>query len=177
MAYLLPFRPFVSPWTLGSSNLPKFERCLHRTNLPFGHFDSTSAYSAQRYRWQFQSTVDWSLVLPAPCLSSLALQHFRIQAPFFSLHLVERSVCITLHSESLALRVWLPSLRCQPLKSLEVSFIFQHSGALPFKAFFLLRGRMNSFEFSFPLLRFSTKPFQASYRRSNGLLPQRKPYS
>lgn len=59
--------------------------------------------------------------------------------------------------------------------SLEVSFSFQRSWGLLFRAFLLFDDRFFFYKRVFPLLYFLRKPFQASCRSSSGLLPSKKP--
>lgn len=95
----------------------------------------------------------------APRVSSTSLQHFRTQGPFFSLHRpMKRLENVALLPRSPVLRVWLPSLRCQPLKSLEASFSPQRSWDSPFRALLLLHDQVHFPSEPSPLLRFLRKP-------------------
>jgi hypothetical protein len=91
-------------------------------------------------------------------LSSLTLQHFQIQGPFFSLaHSCTRLRSFALLRRSSALRVWLPSRRLQSLSPLG-DLLSQHSWASPFRAFLLSHGRIGVSASSSPLRCFPRNP-------------------
>jgi len=83
-----------------------------------------------------------------------------------------RIVALTLRSP--VPRVWLPSLRCQPLNPLEASLSPQHSWALPSRAFLLTHDQGSLPKTSLrPCTSLENLP--AFYRCSNGFIPQVKP--
>lgn len=112
----------------------------------------------------------------APRRSFATLQHIQVPRPFFArLRLKSRPVGLAQPTGSPALRVWLPSRRCQLALPLEASFSPQRSWALPFRAFLLPDGRSGvSPRPAAPAL--SRETLTASRRRSSGFLPPGKPY-
>jgi len=106
------------------------------------HFDATLASVTQLCRPALSTVVDDYQQNQAPRLSSPALQHFRSKAPFFALSVARKRLeYIAQYPKSPALRVWLPSLRCQLPQTLETSFSSQRSWASPFKALLLSHDR------------------------------------
>jgi hypothetical protein len=99
-----------------------------------------------------------------PRLSSTTLQHFRISEPFFSLLLTKkRPEAFATTPESPALRVCLPSRRCQLQKPWGTSLSSQHSWASPFKALLLPHEPV-------PLSKYPSTP-ALSHKTLTGLVP------
>lgn len=139
MAYSLPLRPLFS-WTLGSWAL---QRALFVSIKR--HRLSCTSTPPQRFPSHVTAKLsDFIRLQPcrlASCLSSLALQHFRMKRPFFSRPLGSRPGSFASDPGSPARRVWLPSQRCKHLPSLR-NFLPQRSWASLFKAFLHLPGRI-----------------------------------
>jgi hypothetical protein len=114
-----------------------------KANLASQHFDATKASSPQPCRPVTSHDVDYEQPNQAPRLSFRALQHIRPKVPFLPLQVTPKRLRNSAQfPRSPALRVWLPSLRCQPLRTSETSFSPQRSWASPFKAFLLPHDRI-----------------------------------
>jgi hypothetical protein len=101
---------------------------------------------------------------PVPRLSSYTLQHLRTFGPFLPLPLPrKRPDTFATVPESPALRVWLPSRRCQPQKPSEASSSSQHSWASPYRAFLLSHEPV-------PLSKYPSAP-ALPYKTLPGLVP------
>jgi len=100
-----------------------------------------------------------SRVRKAPCLSSPALQHFRIQEPFFSpLRSKKRLNGLPFHPEGSHSGFGYPLYELEVPRPSEASFSSQRSWASPFRALLLLGDRTSRYRPDLPLLRFTTKP-------------------
>jgi len=158
---LLPPLPFLgSPRTVGSSVFSRLrpvftEQNLASPALPLHHSVSHSN-SPPLY---LQPGDLPSRVRKAPCLSSPALQHFRIQEPLFSpLRLKRRLSGLPFHPEGSHAGFGYPLCEHSVLRPSEASFSSQRSWASPFRALLLLGDRSDRYRPDLPLLRFTTKP-------------------
>jgi hypothetical protein len=126
---------------------------------PLVHSDATTASSSQTCHPLLLSLVDQGATKKVPRLSFEALQHMQIRAPFFSPFLRSGvwNTC-ALYSRSPTRRVWLPSRRCKPSRTL--GSVFQPPTLLGFalQSFDPLRRSNDPFESLSPLRRFPTKP-------------------
>jgi hypothetical protein len=112
---------------------------MSQTHL--SHFDATSASFTQTCRKTSNGWVDANFGCQAPRLSCYSLQHLQYRAPLFSPFIERRRKTFALVLRGPALRVWLPSRRCQPLGTLEACFSFQRSWDSLFRALFLPHGQ------------------------------------
>jgi len=158
---LLPPLSFLgSPRTLGSSISGRLRPVFTKQNLAspalplhhsVSHSKSPPIYLQPRDRP--------SRVRKAPCLSSPALQHFRIQEPFFSLLRSKKRLSgLPSHSEGSHAGFGYPLCELIVQRPSEASFSSQRSWASPFRAFLLPGDRFNRYRSNLPLLRFPAKP-------------------
>jgi hypothetical protein len=128
------------------------------SKTPLLRFDSTSAFSTLAHRSDLPAFVDFSrrrstsreLFCPSACPGRSALLRDWVTP--------DVPETFALPPKSPALRVWLPSRRCQLDPPWEASFSSQRSWASPFKALLLPRGRIQAFPGLSPLRRSLRKP-------------------
>jgi len=159
MASFLPFRPYL-PRTLGSSVTEQVSRfdpahsILSCTSTPPARLAPPLAASLPMNHVDH----DPPSTSPSPELSRPSAFPDP-EALLFTLPPVKRPIGFSLPTGSLALRVWLPSLRTSPQRPSEASFSSQHSWASPFEAFLLDRDRLKvSFKPSAPAIAPETVP-------------------
>jgi hypothetical protein len=176
---LLPPRPslaFPGPSGLQPSEPPDVvDQCLRQAS-PLRHFNATSASCPIHSPSPYQRLMPtMSRFQKTPRFGFPALQHFQVSTPFFSRNrLIPRPIGFTLPTGSPALRVWLPSQRCQLSRPSEASFRSPRSWASPFRAFLLFGDPTPvSGPCSAPAL--PCKTCSALHRRSSGFLPPKKP--
>jgi len=158
---LLPPLTFLgSPRTLGSSVFSRLRPVFTKQNLaspalPLHH--SVSHSNSPLLYWQPGDRP--SHVQKAPCLSSPALQHVRIQEPFFSLPRSRKRLSgIPFHPEGSHSGFGYPLCELEVPRPSEASFSSQRSWASPFRALLLPGDRSDRYRPDLPLLRFTTKP-------------------
>jgi hypothetical protein len=172
---LLPPRPslaFPGPSGLQPSEPPDVvDQCLRQAS-PLRHFNATSASCPIHSPSPYQRLMPtMSRLQKTPRFGFPTLQHCQVLMPFLPRNrLIPRPIGVTLPTGSPALRVWLPSQRCQLSRPSEASFSSPRSWAYPFRAFLQLGDpKTVSSLCSAPAL--SRKTCSALHRRSSGLIP------